>query len=1263
MIMMGFNEIRLRDTTLRLTNATELMERAQRSANEAWDGADLHGKNALVNEANKRYQTMASKLTQLKNKAAMFARTTGNDLTPTLTNLMESASDLIDKFLGMDESTRQVIERFALVAAAVGPVVLVLGKLIGAVGGVVGGAGKLTLALGKITAATSGVLVASGSVSGVLGALASGGTLAAAGVGAVAVAATVGVSALVDYATGAKKARKAVEDLGETAKQWSENSPDTFYANGGNKAFNMSTSDYTNSRTSLQKWKDQVIEIWSDGEKETRETVTQWTNDFKDLTSGTRAELKELQSQAKAAGDGTLTKSLSKDLRTLDSIDKDVAYLLNRSRSRKLTEKEKLRLEDLIQQGDAIRIKYRLEPQSEGNEGFAELQAQLEARLARLRAAGADEKRITDAYGQAAQAAAQGYAAIKKELDQNYEAEYRNIQQNKEGAEKSKALADLDTQYQKNRAKATQEYAETLKNYVTPVLEEMKNSGVQDSVKELYGQLTEYQRLKDSGDTQGAAAMLENIQKSAAELDQGQLTEFYTVLTQIQGLTDEGVDVATLFPEADLEGPMNTLASISAYLTQFQNELPGLNSMINSTLAGDIREIMVDLNMTKAEERWANFATNPGAISTEAVIQSYQDEEAAKALAPTCEAAVTAYLESPGGAEKPSPEGLKAYVNSYLENTGVDTSDLQPQNIQAIVSSYAKKTGIDQDSEAMKALEPFVTAWIEEYSNKPGIDTPTEVKMKVRLNRLDQAELAKFTALNKVTLKANVVRAGTEFGSVEDLFNSAEESGKIKFYKDGVEIPVNVAKAEGSVSLNSLLGVDENGVFHVLIVPEYGDAEAIEAARNALSNDSSQSDKGPFSFLFRKDTQSEIHNAAESLRQVFETTQPKSIERLEQAQAVLTRLSTFDRDSESGRNLSDYVGNLVAAIQQGQTISAQDYQNLLDIMTVLQGIEQSGMAFDVLQSISNGLNDSESMTDVGESLSSTIQTALEGANVSDAATVLGEDVASGAGQGMAGYSFASDAETTAANIDSSLRSAESSHSPAQRTFPIGADIAAGIGEGMSSYSLADAANAVAANVDTAFFGVTSSGRFATIGTQAMSGVGNGMRNYNWSSIMRSVASRILSSLKSSISISDYVSVGRNMMSGIAKGINDGKSSVVDAMVSAVRDAISAAKATAQIESPSKVFQNEVGVMMMRGLSVGVEKEAPLTAEVLANATRHLTDIARGTVASNHISNDNRRSYDHSQSFNVTQNIYAENTSYAEQQRLAARNLMDIARRI
>ena len=73
----GISEIRLRDTLLRATNATELFAETQIMANAAWED-----NSALVEEAGKRYQTTASKLTNLKNKAVLFGQQIGDDLIP-----------------------------------------------------------------------------------------------------------------------------------------------------------------------------------------------------------------------------------------------------------------------------------------------------------------------------------------------------------------------------------------------------------------------------------------------------------------------------------------------------------------------------------------------------------------------------------------------------------------------------------------------------------------------------------------------------------------------------------------------------------------------------------------------------------------------------------------------------------------------------------------------------------------------------------------------------------------------------------------------------------------------------------------------------------------------------------------------------------------------------------------------------------------------------------------------------------------------------
>lgn len=133
----GIKEVRLRDTLLRSTNATELFSRAQETANRAW-----RENAALTNEANKRYATTKSRLTNLKNTALMFARQIGDDLNPTIQQIIDKANALLQKFLSLDATQRQSIVKWAAFAAAVGPVVLVLGKVVGAVGTVTGALGK-----------------------------------------------------------------------------------------------------------------------------------------------------------------------------------------------------------------------------------------------------------------------------------------------------------------------------------------------------------------------------------------------------------------------------------------------------------------------------------------------------------------------------------------------------------------------------------------------------------------------------------------------------------------------------------------------------------------------------------------------------------------------------------------------------------------------------------------------------------------------------------------------------------------------------------------------------------------------------------------------------------------------------------------------------------------------------------------------------------------------------------------------------------------
>jgi TP901 family phage tail tape measure protein len=112
----GINEIRLRDTLLRATNATELFAGTQAMANAAWEENA-----ALTEEAGKRYATTESRLVNLKNKAVLFGQQIGDDLNPMIQNLIDGTGELIDKFLEMDESPADAGHPPCGIAASIGP--------------------------------------------------------------------------------------------------------------------------------------------------------------------------------------------------------------------------------------------------------------------------------------------------------------------------------------------------------------------------------------------------------------------------------------------------------------------------------------------------------------------------------------------------------------------------------------------------------------------------------------------------------------------------------------------------------------------------------------------------------------------------------------------------------------------------------------------------------------------------------------------------------------------------------------------------------------------------------------------------------------------------------------------------------------------------------------------------------------------------------------------------------------------------------------
>ena len=597
----GIAEIRLRDTLLRATNASELFNKTQATANAAW------AKNtALTTEANKRYATTKSRLTNLKNTALMFARQIGDDLNPTIQQIIDKAGELLQKFLSLDKTQRESIVKWAAFAAAVGPVVLVLGKVVGAVGTVTGALGKAFTAIGKFSASVS---MAGGGIGGLVKVLAS----SKVAMVALAAALVYGAVKLVDVASGAKAAREALEGMAKTAKSWKETAAETFYGSSqGLSFFGMSKDDFKRATGNSREWLNGLLDVWSDGKRETNEIVSEWTDSFKSLTASTREELTSLKETADQAGYSSVSAQLQADIDTLDSMDKEIARLLKKKQNRKLSERDKVRLQELIDTREAIEVKYHLS--AADTDGFDTIRNKVEAEVARAEARGQEVSATV--YENAMVAAAEGMSAVNSSLDEQYDKEYALIQLIENSAERQQALDALNARYNSDRQAAAMEYAQLMADVVMPVWQQSDIQTAKTQVGDLMQLLRQYSAASTDAEKK---SFLPQLNQLTSSMDEGALTEYVALLTQIQSLLDSGMsesEVQAMFPDIDFSSALEQLAAIQTYLNQnkWDTNLTSLNEMFGEAVGEEVLKITTDLDMTGAQARWDEWASNPGGI-------------------------------------------------------------------------------------------------------------------------------------------------------------------------------------------------------------------------------------------------------------------------------------------------------------------------------------------------------------------------------------------------------------------------------------------------------------------------------------------------------------------------------------------------------------------------------------------------------------------------------------------------------------------------
>ncbi len=1257
----GIAEVRLRDTLLRSVNATELFSKTQQTANAAWQE-----NTALATEAGKRYATTESQLVNLKNKAMLFAQQLGDDLNPTVQKLIGGIDELLERFLSMDESQRKQLIQTAAFVAAIGPAFLAISKLTKGLSTITGALGKFCTAVGAAGGGFKGFLSVLGKSPAVWA--------------AVAVAVIAGTVALVDYASGAKEAREALEGMNETAQKWKDTAAETFYSKSNGLAFfGMSKDDFVREKGNIQEWLDGLIAVWSDGEKESNEIVDKWTDSFKALTESTRAELQSLKETAEKGGYSSVADSLNADIALLDSLDAEIEALLKKRQNGYFSDKDKIRLQELIDTREGIEIKYHLTPADA--DGFETIRQKLEAEVARAQARGQSDADVK-VYENAIVAAAEGMAALNAEIDAQYDKEYAVIQMIEDSAERQAALDALNAEYLEKRRAAAQEYAETLAAIVMPVWKQEDIQQATTDIDTLVQLLRQYQLAMPSE----RPAILTQMEELAANMDEGTMTEYIALLAQIQSLLDSGMtesEIQALFPEIDFSTALEQIAAIQAFLNNREEELPGLTSMFGEALPEEVLKITTDLDMTGAQERWDAFAADPGAITTDAILASIHEDENTAKVQPKVDAFIAKYTEVEEGADKSSltPDGLLAYVSKYAEETsGVDVSALTPEHVTAIVNGY-KELASGADVSTLKPDE--ITAYISQYIEEHGVDTtgltpssitatvmayeeatggalttaltPSDITAMVtkyleaegvdvsalssaqiegivtkfsEATDCDRSELLKdFTAyISKYddskaavpTLEAKVGIYGYDLIAyrkfikdnpievagilkLSEVYENPSEATKdenTKYWKDGVEIPAELVTSD-MLTADKVAVLGEDGTMHILITPQVtGTQKAIDAIKPVVDevDQFGVTLAGIWAGVEPTTTMDMVGSAVKRINSYTKTLDYTGWQKFWASlrgestdKGVLDQSMTLDFPADRVAELSTYVAEVVAAIQQGKQVSEADITNLEEILTFLQGLDT---------------------------------------------TETGTHILEGIGVGMTEAGWDSDAETVAANLESALNMALGIQSPSTRVKPTGENVSAGVGVGMSEFDFATDADTVASNITTAIDAVLIQTMLTNTGTTIMEGLSSAMTGFSFASTGTTIGTAVKTAVSSTLTSTALHSIGVNAMSGLAAGIRAGQSSVVSAMKSAAQSAVSAAKKALQIKSPSRVFRDEVGKMVMEGFGEGVLDESKRQGKILRNASRFLTESAKeGAISAN--SADNRKTYNNTQSVNLT----------------------------
>lgn len=147
---MGIKEVRLRDSLLRASSASDKFTSAIEMGSKAWEE-----NTALTDEAATRYASAESQFILLKDNFVDLGISIGEILLPVLLSVVKFTNDVVAAFSAIPEPLMKVIALVATIVAIIGPILLVISTVASAINGI-GTAMKAVNDIGTLFSSAAG---------------------------------------------------------------------------------------------------------------------------------------------------------------------------------------------------------------------------------------------------------------------------------------------------------------------------------------------------------------------------------------------------------------------------------------------------------------------------------------------------------------------------------------------------------------------------------------------------------------------------------------------------------------------------------------------------------------------------------------------------------------------------------------------------------------------------------------------------------------------------------------------------------------------------------------------------------------------------------------------------------------------------------------------------------------------------------------------------------------------------------------------------